>query len=91
MPTAAATSSPRNRLIDNQHDGIAVFESHDNIIAFNEIERNGGAGIRIRASAANIVAGNLISGNGEYGLVAYDRSESAQAAVAQQRECTSGR
>jgi poly(beta-D-mannuronate) C5 epimerase len=67
-----------NRLIDNQHDGIAVFESHDNTIAFNEVERNGDAGIRIRASAANIVAENLISGNGEYGLLAYDRSESAQ-------------
>jgi poly(beta-D-mannuronate) C5 epimerase len=67
----------RNRLIDNHHDGIAVFESHDNTIAFNEIERNGGAGIRIRAGAANLVAGNLISGNGEYGLLAYDRSESA--------------
>jgi mannuronan 5-epimerase len=67
-----------NRLIDNQRDGIAVFESHDNTIAFNKIESNGGAGIRIRASAANIVAENLISGNGEYGLVAYDRSESAQ-------------
>jgi parallel beta-helix repeat protein len=67
----------RNRLIANHHDGIAVFESHDNTIAFNEIERNGGAGIRIRASAANLVAGNLISGNGEYGLLAYDRSESA--------------
>ena len=68
-----------NRLIDNQSDGIAVFESHENTIAFNEIERNGGAGIRIRAGAGNIVAENLIRGNGEYGLEAYDRSDSAQA------------
>jgi poly(beta-D-mannuronate) C5 epimerase len=68
-----------NRLIDNRRDGIAVFESHENTIASNRIERNGGAGIRIRASAANVVAENLISGSGEYGLVAYDRSESGQA------------
>jgi poly(beta-D-mannuronate) C5 epimerase len=67
-----------NRLIDNHRDGLAVFESHENTIAFNKIEGNGGAGIRIRASAANVVAENLISGNGEYGLVAYDRSDSAR-------------
>ena len=67
------------RMADNQSDGIAVFESHDNTIAFNAIERNGGAGIRIRAGAGNIAAENLIRGNGEYGLEAYDRSDSAQA------------
>ena len=61
-----------NRLIDNRRDGIAIYESHDNLVALNEVRRNGAVGIRVRAGENNAIANNTIAGNLEHGLRVYD-------------------
>jgi parallel beta-helix repeat protein len=46
-----------NRLIDNGHDGIAIFESHDNVIASNEIEGKRHGDERTYAGAHELSSG----------------------------------
>lgn len=57
---------------DNRSDGIALFESHNNKVSGNVIERNQKAGVRVSlGSYGNVIEGNTVNNNLENGLYLY--------------------
>lgn len=68
-----------NLVTGNGGDGIAVYESHQTVLAGNRIVGNGRSGIRLRQSADAWISGNTVVGNGRHGLEASSRTPERQA------------
>ena len=81
--------SNNNKISDNtvynNRDGVAIFESADNLIQNNTLHDNE-RGVRINAtydpndvfdgnSVRNVVIGNTISANSQYGIYLYERAD----------------
>ncbi|NJN17541.1 MAG: hypothetical protein HC822_15350 [Oscillochloris sp.] len=72
-------------IVYNNRDGIAIFQSSDNLIEQNEL-RDNERGIRINAtydnddiydgiSTGNLMVGNTITNNTQYGIYLYERAD----------------
>lgn len=74
-----------DNLVYNNRDGVAIFQSSNNIVQ-NNVLRDNERGVRINAtydiddeydgiSVANTVIGNTISNNTQYGVYLYERAD----------------
>ncbi|MGI9430474.1 MAG: alginate lyase family protein, partial [Bythopirellula sp.] len=61
-----------NQVYDNGQ-GIAVYESAQNLIANNTILMNEKSGVRVRNSREIVVQENIVAGNGDYGFEVYSK------------------
>lgn len=61
-----------NHVYDNGQ-GIAVYESADNLITNNWVLRNEKSGVRVRNSTDIVVQENVVVGNGDYGFEIYSK------------------
>lgn len=61
-----------NRVFGNEQ-GIALYESPDNVLENNLIYQNAKSGIRVRNSRRVLLRDNTIVGNGDYGLELYSK------------------
>ncbi|MFO1068710.1 MAG: right-handed parallel beta-helix repeat-containing protein [Geminicoccaceae bacterium] len=61
----------RNEIVDNDWDGIALFESDAVLIRDNRIAGNARDGIRIRNSSGVTVVANVVENNGSDGVEVY--------------------
>lgn len=67
-----------NLIVDNQvfHNGqgIAIYESADNLVAENLIAANDKSGVRIRNSTGVFIENNTIVGNGDYAFEIHSKT-----------------
>lgn len=74
-----------DNLVYNNRDGVAIFQSSDNLVQ-NNVLRDNERGVRINAtydtddiydgiSVGNTVIGNTISNNSQYGIYLYERAD----------------
>jgi parallel beta-helix repeat protein len=72
-------------VVYNNRDGVAIFQSVNNIVRFNELRENG-RGVRVNATfmpgdeydgiaANNTITNNKIEHNSEYGVYLYQRAD----------------
>lgn len=61
-----------NHVYDNGQ-GIAIYESADNLITNNWVLQNEKSGVRVRNSTDIIVQENVVVGNGDYGFEIYSK------------------